>query len=250
MDLDTDNDPALLSLRLEIEARLLHASAFLLFIAVLLALSLHLYRRCGIHRRRSLFHHRFILSGENLESDRILHRLGLDAAVLASLPILVFRAEGAAAECAVCLSEFEDGDKFRSLHRCGHRFHVDCIDMWFHSHTTCPICRSPVEAGPPPPPQVANAADPRPPCSEEEGIGSSTVNAGRGERIWIEVPRGGAEEEIGLRPQSPLRIPRTDLLHQGRQSALGTELENGEASKGALPPPLPSPPLRLRTEDK
>lgn len=44
--------------------------------------------------------------------------------------------------CAVCLSEFEEGEELRTLPGCTHSFHVDCIDMWLYSHTNCPLCRS------------------------------------------------------------------------------------------------------------
>uniref|UniRef100_J3LBC5 RING-type E3 ubiquitin transferase n=1 Tax=Oryza brachyantha TaxID=4533 RepID=J3LBC5_ORYBR len=33
------------------------------------------------------------------------------------------------------------GELVRQLPACGHLFHVDCIDMWLHSHSTCPLCR-------------------------------------------------------------------------------------------------------------
>ncbi|MGJ2918479.1 RING finger domain-containing protein, partial [Salmonella enterica subsp. enterica serovar Paratyphi A] len=38
----------------------------------------------------------------------------------------------------MCLSEFEEKDKLRVLPKCNHGFHLECIDMWFHSHSTCP----------------------------------------------------------------------------------------------------------------
>ncbi|PKU84295.1 RING-H2 finger protein ATL20 [Dendrobium catenatum] len=44
--------------------------------------------------------------------------------------------------CPVCLSEFKDGEAVRFLPECGHCFHVECIDMWFRVHSTCPVCRS------------------------------------------------------------------------------------------------------------
>ncbi|KAH0461219.1 hypothetical protein IEQ34_008794 [Dendrobium chrysotoxum] len=43
--------------------------------------------------------------------------------------------------CPVCLSEFEDGEAVRFPPECGHCFHVECIDMWFRWHSTCPVCR-------------------------------------------------------------------------------------------------------------
>jgi hypothetical protein len=45
-------------------------------------------------------------------------------------------------ECAVCLSEFEEEDDLRLLPGCKHVFHQDCIDVWFQSHSTCPLCRA------------------------------------------------------------------------------------------------------------
>ncbi|GER53635.1 RING/U-box superfamily protein [Striga asiatica] len=48
-------------------------------------------------------------------------------------------------ECAVCLSEISQGEKTRLLPKCSHGFHLDCIDMWFESHSTCPLCRNPVK---------------------------------------------------------------------------------------------------------
>ncbi|XP_056844949.1 RING-H2 finger protein ATL2-like [Raphanus sativus] len=72
---------------------------------------------------------------------------GLDPAVLKSLPVFTFSdaTHKDPIECAVCLSEFEEGETGRVLPGCKHAFHVECIDMWFHSHSTCPLCRSLVE---------------------------------------------------------------------------------------------------------
>nr|XP_043634310.1 RING-H2 finger protein ATL8-like [Erigeron canadensis] len=44
-------------------------------------------------------------------------------------------------DCAICLAEYIDGDEIRVLPQCGHGFHVDCIDMWLGSHSSCPSCR-------------------------------------------------------------------------------------------------------------
>ena len=50
-------------------------------------------------------------------------------------------------ECVICLSGFEEGEVGRSLPKCGHVFHVECIDMWLSSHCNCPICRAPIVCG-------------------------------------------------------------------------------------------------------
>jgi E3 ubiquitin-protein ligase ATL6/9/15/31/42/55 len=53
---------------------------------------------------------------------------------------------GGALECAVCLSEFEDGERLRLLlPRCSHAFHPDCIGAWLAGHVTCPVCRCNLE---------------------------------------------------------------------------------------------------------
>lgn len=50
-------------------------------------------------------------------------------------------------DCRVCLSEFVEGEKVRSLN-CDHTFHKDCLDNWFLQEqfcaATCPLCRNKV----------------------------------------------------------------------------------------------------------
>lgn len=49
---------------------------------------------------------------------------------------------GAEAECAICLSEFVEGEGIRVLEKCKHGFHVQCIRKWLDSRSSCPTCRS------------------------------------------------------------------------------------------------------------
>lgn len=44
-------------------------------------------------------------------------------------------------ECAVCLTPFEDTEILRLLPKCKHAFHLECVDTWLVSHSTCPLCR-------------------------------------------------------------------------------------------------------------
>eukprot|EP01018_Ginkgo_biloba_P000210 Gb_04644 [translate_table: standard] len=81
----------------------------------------------------------------------MIRNVGLNKAVIEALPIFVFKSENFrdGLECAVCLCEFEENEKARLLPRCNHSFHKECIDMWFHSHSTCPLCRTSAQPGPP-----------------------------------------------------------------------------------------------------
>ncbi|KAL7166338.1 hypothetical protein ACSBR2_037085 [Camellia fascicularis] len=68
---------------------------------------------------------------------------GIDKAVIESLPFFRFsslKGSKQGLECVVCLSEFEDTEVLRLLPKCGHAFHVNCIDNWLESHSSCPLC--------------------------------------------------------------------------------------------------------------
>ncbi|XP_062227636.1 RING-H2 finger protein ATL39-like [Phragmites australis] len=69
---------------------------------------------------------------------------------IAKLPELSYtesarRSGGDAAQCSVCLGTVQVGEMVRRLPMCKHLYHVECIDMWLASHTTCPLCRADVE---------------------------------------------------------------------------------------------------------
>lgn len=49
---------------------------------------------------------------------------------------------GAETDCAICLSDFAIGERIRALEKCRHRFHVQCIQRWLVSHSSCPTCRA------------------------------------------------------------------------------------------------------------
>ncbi|XP_047308949.1 RING-H2 finger protein ATL47-like [Impatiens glandulifera] len=73
-----------------------------------------------------------------------LHDSGLDQEYIDALPVFLHKEIMGLKEsfdCAVCLCEFSEHDKLRLLPLCSHAFHVDCIDTWLLSNSTCPLCR-------------------------------------------------------------------------------------------------------------
>lgn len=73
-----------------------------------------------------------------------LHDSGLDQAFIDALPVFMYKEiEGSQDpfDCAVCLCEFSEKDQLRLLPMCSHAFHINCIDTWLLSNSTCPLCR-------------------------------------------------------------------------------------------------------------
>ncbi|GKV10525.1 hypothetical protein SLEP1_g21874 [Rubroshorea leprosula] len=66
--------------------------------------------------------------------------------VVESLPVKIYAKShklqtDEAAQCYICLVEYEDGDSLRIL-PCNHEFHKLCIDKWLKEiHRVCPLCR-------------------------------------------------------------------------------------------------------------
>lgn len=63
---------------------------------------------------------------------------------VAALPVIRLGRGGAAAaeascSCAVCLSDFAEGDLLRKL-PCKHHFHRHCVDAWLSRCDKCPLC--------------------------------------------------------------------------------------------------------------
>ncbi|KAK5772469.1 NEP1-interacting 1 -like protein [Gossypium arboreum] len=46
--------------------------------------------------------------------------------------------------CSICIQGLKDGEMARNLPRCGHIFHLKCIDEWLSRQGTCPMCREDV----------------------------------------------------------------------------------------------------------
>ncbi|PKU67342.1 RING-H2 finger protein ATL16-like [Dendrobium catenatum] len=92
-----------------------------------------------------LLHHLFSTSRRHsFPSSTAAESTGLDPAAIRSIPSFRYSSIPfyTPAECAVCLSDFRSGERLRLLPDCSHAFHIDCIDAWLQSNTSCPLCRS------------------------------------------------------------------------------------------------------------
>lgn len=231
----------------------------ILFGIVMFMACLHIYarwyllrtrRRIARNRARRRTHLVFYVDTGNPTAASAFR--GLDASVLGLVPVFVYLSkeypEGL--ECAVCLSDFEEGEKGRIMPKCRHSFHIDCIDMWFHSHSTCPLCRTPVE----PVPETLNevvvtvvepdrtdvitdsSSDLCSSCLHDESdphMASSSLNDRRKTiELAVNVARSNeSEDEVGTSspPSQGFKSPATRLrsfrrmLSMNRKSPVGTE---------------------------
>ncbi|XP_021287691.1 NEP1-interacting protein 1 isoform X3 [Herrania umbratica] len=74
---------------------------------------------------------------------------GLSRSCIQKLPVHEFHPSGMIksreeSSCSICLQELKDGELARNLPRCGHIFHLNCIDEWLSRQGTCPMCREQV----------------------------------------------------------------------------------------------------------
>ncbi|KAF5727318.1 RING-H2 finger protein ATL63-like [Tripterygium wilfordii] len=144
------------------ETNIMLAALISLLLVILFVLLLHIYAKWFLSQPRqgqqsssvtvshvlrpSRFHNFHTLHLEDTASATAPNSTskGLDASLIASIPLFVYKSNNVKLEyCVICLSMFQEEEIGRNLPECGHGFHVECIDMWLHSHANCPICRAP-----------------------------------------------------------------------------------------------------------
>ncbi|KAK6736088.1 hypothetical protein RB195_019020 [Necator americanus] len=65
--------------------------------------------------------------------------------LLEQIPADEFRSDMKGSECAICMVDFEPGERVRFL-PCMHSFHQTCVDDWLMRSFTCPSCLEPVDS--------------------------------------------------------------------------------------------------------
>ncbi|GAB5359105.1 hypothetical protein AAMO2058_000516000 [Amorphochlora amoebiformis] len=82
-----------------------------------------------------------------------LRRRGIDMQGCVEKKDLVakFLESGTSGEsCAICVDDYKTGDLLRVMPKCGHLFHITCIDKWlmesadYSRPVSCPMCKTPV----------------------------------------------------------------------------------------------------------
>ncbi|XP_047080141.1 RING-H2 finger protein ATL13-like [Lolium rigidum] len=132
-----------------------------------------------------------------------LHDAGVDQAFIDALPVFLYHSVLGGGkdpfDCAVCLCEFEADDQLRLLPKCSHAFHLECIDTWLLSHSTCPLCRRSLLA----PGELSPTCSPVVMVLESESsrdlAESATHAAADGEPSGMAVRVPGAEEVVEVK---------------------------------------------------
>ncbi|CAH9077244.1 unnamed protein product [Cuscuta epithymum] len=120
-----------------------------LFLALIFALGFSAAVRCVLRRRRRRHSASLSLSGRG-NAGKETKAAGDEEEGEVSFPTVIFSsaAEGGGAspeECTICLSEFVEGERLRVLEKCKHCFHIECIQKWLKTHSSCPTCRASYE---------------------------------------------------------------------------------------------------------
>ncbi|KAL6983650.1 RING-type E3 ubiquitin transferase [Sarracenia purpurea var. burkii] len=159
-----------------------------------------------------------------------LHDSGLDQAFIDALPVFLYKEIMGLKEpfdCAVCLCELSEYDKLRLLPLCSHAFHIDCIDTWLLSNSTCPLCRGTLFA---PGFSFENPAFDFDDSREEDGFFGHFT----GHRAPV-AQKPAEDREIAREKRLvPVRLGKFRSINDDDGNGLGEKKDGGETSSSCL----------------
>ncbi|KAF6176726.1 hypothetical protein GIB67_031537 [Kingdonia uniflora] len=236
-----------------LSGKIMLSAIVVLFVVVIIIVCLHIYARWYLIRaRRRLLEHRRAHNNNNIQvvvfnnNGVAAISNGLEATVLKSIPTFTYSItnnnnnnEREMLECAVCLSEFEVHDKGRVLPKCSHSFHTECIDMWFHSHSTCPIRRADVVS-----PSVPQPVTETEPPTTGPSPGSTQVEILVDSAESQPGPSSGSSSSESGRRKAVLELV---VIPRRTESFRGLNLEGNQISPGPGSCGYKSPGGRIRS---
>lgn len=152
-----------------------------------------------------------------------LHDSGLDQAFIDALPVFMYKeivgANKEPFDCAVCLCEFSEKDKLRLLPVCSHAFHLNCIDTWLLTNSTCPLCRGTLFN-----PSIENPVFDFDDLRDEDGFPNNSENGFVPSQKTVQM-----EEIVSEKGVFPVRLGKFRKLNDG-----AGETDIGETSSSNL----------------
>ncbi|XP_062219331.1 RING-H2 finger protein ATL58-like [Phragmites australis] len=96
-----------------------------------------------LRRRRANWESLQMRANNLIRGDNPRSQCGLKKEMREMLPVVIFKESFLIREtqCSVCLADYQPDEQLQRIPPCGHTFHIDCIDHWLSTNTTCPLCR-------------------------------------------------------------------------------------------------------------
>ncbi|KAB5564626.1 hypothetical protein DKX38_004680 [Salix brachista] len=157
--------------------------------------------------------------------------------IINKLPVVLFDEELRTkdSQCCVCLGDFEIKEELLQIPSCKHVFHINCIQHWLYSNSTCPLCRCdvmfpttklctnpPQSSGPVLLPQSSGGGNSHQPQNiTPELQQQQDVGAGSTEQLVIPMEESSSSEATQSRDTS--RLPDQSISMEN-----GRDFSNGE----------------------
>ncbi|EOA35159.1 hypothetical protein CARUB_v10020298mg [Capsella rubella] len=176
-------------------------------------------------------------------SSRVREFHGMSRRLVKAMPTLIFSSfhedNTTAFTCAICLEDYNVGDKLRLL-PCCHKFHAECVDSWLTSwRTFCPVCK-----------RDARTSTGEPPASESTPLLSSAASSFNSSSLHSSVRSSALliGPSIGSLPSFSPAYASSSYIRQSFQSSSNRRSPPISVSRssvdlrqqGASPSPSPS----------